>query len=89
MFDLAAKQKLNRGYNDGLARALEIVVTPLLFGLLGRLVDAWLGTDPWFMIGLGAFAVAGLFARMWVAYDREMKAHEKRLPGARGREAAS
>jgi len=88
MFDLAARQKLNRGYNDGLARALEIVVTPLLFGLGGRLVDGWLGTEPWFMIGFGAFAVAGLFARMWVAYDREMRAHEKRLPGGRAREVS-
>jgi F0F1-type ATP synthase assembly protein I len=85
MFDLAARQKLNRGYNDGLARALEIVLTPLVFGLLGRLVDGWLGTQPWFMVGLGTFAVAGLFARMWVAYDREMRDHEKRLPGGAGR----
>jgi F0F1-type ATP synthase assembly protein I len=89
MFDLAARQKLNRGYHDGLARAIEIVVTPLLFGLLGRVIDGWLGTEPWFMIGFGAFAVAGLFARMWVKYDREMKSHEQRLRGSGGGEAAT
>jgi hypothetical protein len=82
MFDLTAKQKLNRGYSDGLARALEIVVTPLLFGFLGSLLDDWLGTAPLFMIGLGAFAVAGLFVKFWIGYDREMRKHEAKIPGA-------
>jgi len=80
VFDLAARRQLNRGYSDGLSRALEIVVTPLLFGFLGRLVDGWLGTSPWFMIGFGAFAVSGMFVRFWVGYDREMREHEALIP---------
>jgi hypothetical protein len=82
MFDLTARQKLNRGYSDGLSRAVEIVVTPLLFGLLGRLVDGWLGTGVIFTIGLGAFGVAGLFVKFWLGYDREMRKHEANIPGA-------
>jgi hypothetical protein len=83
MRDLATRQKLNRGYNDGLARALEIVITPLLFGLAGRAVDGWLGTRPLFMLVFAGLAVAGLFAKLWLGYDREMRAHEQRLAGGR------
>lgn len=82
MFDLAARRQLNRGYSDGLSRALEIVLTPLLFGFVGRLVDGWLGTVPWLMIGFGAFAVSGMFVRFWLAYDREMRVHEAKIPKA-------
>lgn len=84
MFDLTARQKLNRGYSDGLSRAMEIVLTPLLMGFFGSLVDGWLDTRPWFMIGFGAFGAAGIIARMWIGYDREMRKHEAKLPGARG-----
>jgi hypothetical protein len=86
VFDLAAKRQLNRGYSDGLSRALEIVLMPLIFGFIGHLVDGWLGTGPGFMIGRGAFAGTGLFVRFWLGYDREMRAHEAKLPrsGAAG-----
>ena len=83
MFDLTARQKLNRGYSDGLSRALEIVITPLLMGFVGRLIDGWLGTEPVFMLVLGIFGAAGIIARMWLGYDREMRKHEAELPGAR------
>jgi F0F1-type ATP synthase assembly protein I len=89
VFDLAAKRQLNRGYSDGLSRALEIVVTPLLFGFLGHLVDGWLGTAPGFMIGFGAFAVTGMFVRFWLGYDREMREHEAKLPRAGAEDGSS
>lgn len=88
MFDLAARRQLNRGYSDGLSRALEIVLTPLVFGFLGRLVDGWLGTGPWCMIGFGTFAVSGMFVRFWLGYDREMQVHEARIPKATSAAAA-
>jgi len=83
VFDLTARQKLNRGYSDGLARALEIVVTPLLLGFLGRVVDGWLGTEPFLMIAFGSFGAAGIVVKLWLGYDREMRKHEAALPGAR------
>ena len=46
MFDLAARRQLNRGFNDGLTRAVEIVGTPLLLGYVGFLLDGWLGIRP-------------------------------------------
>jgi putative F0F1-ATPase subunit (Ca2+/Mg2+ transporter) len=89
VFDLAAKRQLNRGYNDGLSRALEIVLAPLLFGLVGRALDGWLGTEPVLMLTFGAFAVAGTFVKLWVGYDRAMRRHEAELPGGSARAAAA
>jgi F0F1-type ATP synthase assembly protein I len=84
VFDLAAKRQLNRGYSDGLSRAFEIVLTPLILGFLGRLVDGWLDTRPGFMIGFAALGVVGVFVKLWIGYDREMRAHEAQLPGGAG-----
>jgi hypothetical protein len=82
VFDLAAKRQLNLGYSDGLSRALEIVLTPVIFGFLGGLLDAWLGTRPAFTIAFAVFAVAGLFVKLWIRYDHDMRAHEAKIPGA-------
>jgi F0F1-type ATP synthase assembly protein I len=87
VFDLRAKQQLNRGYSDGLARGIEIVATPALFGLLGWLLDGWLGTDPFLAIGLGTFGVAGIFAKLWLGYDRDMIAAESGKPWTRTADA--
>jgi F0F1-type ATP synthase assembly protein I len=85
VFDLAAKRQLNRGYGDGLSRAIEIVVTPVILGFIGSLVDGWLGTRPGFTIGLAVVGVAGVFVKLWIGYDREMQAHEAKLAGGGAR----
>jgi F0F1-type ATP synthase assembly protein I len=82
VFDLATRRKINRGFSDGFTRAVEIVVAPVLLGFFGTLVDGWLGTRPGFTIGLAIFGVCGIFAKLWLGYDREMKAEEAKLPGA-------
>jgi hypothetical protein len=76
MSDLAARRQLNRGYDDGMTRALEIVLTPLFLGGIGFALDAWLGTRPVLTITLGVLGVVGIFVKMWLGYDREMRAHE-------------
>lgn len=88
MSDLAARRQLNRGYDDGMTRALEIVLTPLVLGGIGFALDAWLGTRPVLTIAFGVLGVVGIFVKMWLGYDREMRAHE--AEGAwRGTPAAS
>jgi F0F1-type ATP synthase assembly protein I len=84
VFDLAAKRQLNRGYGDGLSRAFEIVLTPVILGYFGSLIDRWLGTSPAFTIVFVVLAVAGLFVKLWLGYDREMRAHEAKVPQAKG-----
>ena len=39
-------------------------------------IDRWLGTRPWFMIGLVIFAVIGQFIKMYYDYTAAMEAHE-------------
>lgn len=84
MSDLRANQQLNRGYSDGLARGVEVVLTPLLFGAVGWLLDGWLGTDPFLAIILGTFGVAGIFAKLKLGYDRQMDEQEAGKPWTRG-----
>jgi len=85
VFDLAAKRQLNRGYGDGLSRAIEIVLTPVILGFLGSLIDGWLGTRPAFMIGLVVLGAVGIFVKLWIGYDREMRVHEAKLAGGHER----
>jgi hypothetical protein len=86
--DLVARRQLNRGYNDGFARAVEIVATPLVFGLIGSLADRWLGTRPLLTIGLAVFAVVGIFAKLWLGYDRQMRDYESGAVWSRRRVAS-
>lgn len=83
MFDLATRRKINKGFSDGFTRAVEIVVTPVLLGFLGAVVDGWLGTRPAFTLALATFGVCGIVAKLWLGYDREMKAEEAKVPAMR------
>lgn len=77
------KPALNELLGDESARGIELAVTPVVFGGLGWLVDGWLGTGPWLTIGLAAFALAGTVAKMWFAYDAEMRELESTSRWAR------
>ncbi len=82
VFSSNDKRAMNQGFGDGMSRAFELVVTPLLFGLLGFGIDRAAGTSPVFVIALSAFGVVGTFVRMWLGYDAEMRAHEATGPWA-------
>ena len=83
MFDLATRRKINKGFSDGFTRAVEIVVTPVLLGFLGAGVDGWLGTRPAFTLAFATFGVCGIVVKLWLGYDREMKAEEAKVPAVR------
>jgi F0F1-type ATP synthase assembly protein I len=69
---------------DPIAQAAEFVVGPVLFGLLGWLLDGRLGTAPLFMVAFGVLgfvgvAVANYFRYMAkVAHDDEGKPWTRR-----------
>lgn len=84
LFDLRAKQQLNRGYSDGMARGMEIVLTPLVFGAIGWLLDGWLGTGHVLAIAFGIFGVVGIFVKMKLGYDEQMASAEAGKPWTRG-----
>lgn len=67
---------MNRGFGDGMSRAFELAVTPLVFGAIGFGLDRALDTSPVFTVGLAVFAVIGMMIRLWFGYDVEMREHE-------------
>jgi F0F1-type ATP synthase assembly protein I len=81
--NLKARQELYNGFGDTLARGIELVGTPTLFGLLGYVLDRLLGTVPVMTVILVVFALTGIAVRMYYNYSAAMRAHEEKLPGHR------
>lgn len=88
MFSVNDKRDMNNGFGDAMSRAVEFVLTPLVFGALGFLLDRWLGTTPLFAVGLALLAVVGMFLRVWYGYDLEMRRHESATRWGRDRAEA-
>lgn len=75
----ADRRDLNRGFSDAMGRAVELALTPAIFGFFGWMIDGWLGTRPLFMIGLGLFTVLYVAWRMMRGYEAEMRQRESEL----------
>lgn len=89
----ALTQQREGGSNgaETLSKGVELVLTTVIVGALGALLDAWLGTAPWIMLGLGAFAFGYQVWKIVTGYEVEMRAHEEQLlpPALRKRRDAS
>ena len=84
----AEARDLNRGFSDAMGRAVELALTPAIFGFFGWLIDGWLGTRPVFMLALGLFTVLYVGWRMMRGYEAEMRERESALyTDLRGRES--
>ena len=63
-----------------------LVAGVLAWGGIGWLLDRWLGTAPWFMVGLALFCLIGKSILLMATYNEKMKRHEaervERLRGA-------
>jgi F0F1-type ATP synthase assembly protein I len=80
--DLKARQDLNQGFGNALGLAVEMVGTPMIFGLLGWLLDRWLGTSPVFALVLFLFGIVGMAVKTYYAYAEKMKREEAGTPWA-------
>lgn len=80
--DLKARQDLNQGFGRALELAVEMVGTPMLFGLGGWLLDRWLGTAPLFVVILSLFAIVGMGLRTYYDYAEKMREHDEGAPWA-------
>lgn len=90
--DPRERRETYNGASDALSRAVELTVTPIIFGLLGHRLDLWLGWAPAFTVVLSTFSLGYLSWKLCVAYSAQMQAHEARLLGARkaaGRQRAA
>lgn len=79
------RPKWQRGDGDGLAQAFELVLTPLLFGLLGFFVDARLGTRPVMTAVLAAIGIAGVVSAQYYRYTARIAQQDEGKPWTRRR----
>ena len=72
------RQKIAASQQSGetLGRGMDFALVVLVFLGIGYGLDRWLGTRPWFMIGLVVFAVVGQFIKMYYDYTAAMEQHE-------------
>jgi hypothetical protein len=69
---LAAKQDLNNGFGDTMARAFEVVFTPFLFGLFGWWLDGRTHTRPLFALTLGILVLLYTLWKLSKGYIAKM-----------------
>lgn len=62
---------------DGFTTAVELALTPAVFGLLGFLLDSWLGLVPLFTIVMSLWAFSVVAWMTWRRYDDKMSRLEQ------------
>lgn len=81
--DLSDRQHLYNGFGNTLARGVEMVATPALFGLVGFGLDRWIGITPVLTVIFVLFALVGMGVRAYYGYDKDMQAAEAGRPWAK------
>ncbi len=85
--ELRDRQDLNNGFGNALSRAVEIVVTPMIFGFFGYLLDGRLGTRPAFMLVLFLLVLGYTLWKHFRLYGAAMDEEQRKLLGG-GKEQA-
>ena len=67
------KRQSYQGLGDGMSRAIELAITPVIFGGIGYLLDQKCNTQPAFMIVFVVLTLIGMFVRNWAAYKIKMQ----------------
>lgn len=83
--DLQQRRDLNNGFGETLAKAFELVLTPLIFGFLGRFIDGRLHTTPLFMLAFGLGTFGYVAWRAVRGYSEAMDVQEERIGVGRAR----
>jgi F0F1-type ATP synthase assembly protein I len=73
-----ATQEMHR--NSG---GFELVLSPLLLGLIGFGLDRWLGTLPVITVIFTVLGLVGVCLKLYYGYKFEMDQHEANAPWAR------
>jgi hypothetical protein len=76
----AQRDVRSASHGRGLGRGTELAITPLVFIGLGWLIDQWLGTRPFATIVIAAVGITGTFVKIWLGYDKDMRAAEVGKP---------
>ena len=78
--NLRTIREVNTGFGEGLVSAFELVVTPMIFGFLGHLLDQKLGTGALFMLAMSIFVLSYCIWKLIAKYNAEMARHEANAP---------
>ena len=79
--DLRDRRELNNGAGDALNRACELVITPMVLGLLGYLLDGRLGTRPLFTLAFFLFTLGYVAWKHYRHYGAAMDREQARIMG--------
>ncbi len=74
---------VSNGSEDGLAKAIEIVMTPAVVAAAGFGLDRWWGTWPWLALSFGMTAFIVKLMVEWYRYAERMQVHEQELAASR------
>ena len=77
--DLRDRRELNNGFGNALARAFELVLTPMIAGFLGYLLDGKVGTRPLFMLVLFLTAFCYVAWKQYAVYSSTMDKEQARI----------
>lgn len=70
-------------FGDGFAQGVALVLTPMVFGALGFLLDRVLGTGRVFMLALVVFAAIGTMVNEYYRYCARVDAENEGKPWTR------
>lgn len=87
--DPRERSKIYNGASVAFSRAVEMVVTPLIFGFLGYRLDLWVGTTPAFTVVLSVFCLGYITWKTCVGYSADMVRQEAELRGRRSGPSAA
>lgn len=73
------KRDLYNGFGDTMARAFEVVFTPLLFGLGGWWIDGRTHTRPLFALVLGVFVLLYTLWKLSKGYIAKMDTETEKV----------
>jgi F0F1-type ATP synthase assembly protein I len=81
--DLSARREINRGAGDALSTAFELSVTPVVMGLIGWGLDAWIGTSPLFLLVFFLLTVCYEVWKHLTLYNTRMREEQAKVAGLR------
>jgi F0F1-type ATP synthase assembly protein I len=81
--ELSARREINRGAGDALSTAFELSVTPVVMGLIGWGLDAWIGTSPLFLLVFFLLTVCYEVWKHLTLYNTRMREEQAKVAGLR------
>ena len=82
------KRELGKGFNSS-SGAYELVLSPILFALLGHWLDGRFGSGPWLMVIGAVFGLVGASVKRYYTYRFRMDQHAAEARDSRAAKVAA